>query len=206
MQKKIFESHVGMGFRFYYPFLLTGLIIISLLVNFIFLHSENLYYNNIGKLLMIAFVIDLVIINFFQKTRKIKVTSIAENIYIKIYEGSSIVIDGQCDIIDNWWSYFNLKDIGDSNIRDEDEINHPKRTSSKLKGFGPTMARMLFIEFKCNEEIFYLHQMLEEYQELPSNWNYKLLSEDIYNSGYESYKLDILINQLNKIETAQNQK
>lgn len=76
------------------------------------------------------------------------------------------------------------------NLTNEDELG-PTRTSSLNKsGAGLSIPRVLFIELESGDkDIIYLLEELEEFESLPSEWDYLVIDEAIVNQSIVACRL-----------------
>lgn len=184
---KIFESRVGDGFDFYYPYLFTGILTVTGFANLLIFQYHNVFFNNIWVLVLAQFLVDLFIIQYLQKRLVVKIYKLDDHLELEIVQGKVSHNFNGYSFVKGWWCYNQF--IYDE-YHDEDEVLNSKKNNDKLAGTGRSMPRSLFIELESqNNDKLYLVENLEEYEDLPLGWNYQIIDKVIFDQSIESCQL-----------------
>lgn len=194
MKNKIFESEVGMGFDNYKPFVCTGILLITWLSNSLIIQSKNAIFDNFWIIALLVFILEIFAIFTLQNKTIIKVYKFDGNLTIEINQRMKFNSYPNYKFVKSWWSYNNLTPRIIGNFYHEDGIRPPRTSKEKISGTGPSIPRALFIELESqNKDKIYLIEELEDYESLPSGWDYLVIDETIVNQSVEACKLKKLI-------------
>ncbi len=189
----IFQSRLALGFKYYKPFLLTAVIIGLWLITFMLQLNLDWIKEYLLMIIAISFLLDVVLIFKFQIKRKLEVSYAGDKYDIKITEGSNVIKYNSCAYAESWWSYNNLNPIEDKGLLDTIIPDGDYSSGESRSATGPNLGMVLFLKFvKEKEQPLYLMELLEGYQELPAQWNYKVMNEQIFEESKEVYQLDLL--------------
>lgn len=157
--------------------------------------QEVQYFNNIGTILICSFFVELILFKLLVKKRRLQLFWNGDDFKIVIKEQVDVQIFDKVVFKNSWWSYNNIttdnfdKDSTDSQF---DREGYTGRSSY--------LSMILFLECDMPDgDKLYLMEELEGYQELPVNWNYRMMDTSLHKLAFECYKLDIMRSKIQTV-------
>ncbi|MBT8191226.1 MAG: hypothetical protein KJO29_12420 [Bacteroidia bacterium] len=185
----VFQSKSQYGTKYFYvPFLLTGISLGILFIRFLIGHIyefENWLVIHIGKVTIVVFLIELLLLKILGKYHSVIIRSIQNEMSIELVEDTHLVVRDTIKSIDFFWDYFSKSPITDKEFKED-------------RGY---LYQRLLCEIDTNENgKFWLSHELLFFQDAPASWDYKQLDKNDNDKLYTCSNLKQLKKLISKTQ------